>query len=509
MRYFKTFFSVVCVVCLALCEACSNDYDSWTVSPSALLTFSKDTVAFDPVISTHSSSTRTLLVFNPNGEGVRIQQVRLGQGAQSRFRANVDGRYLASGMGEDFEVRRKDSIFVKIEVLLPEMDRDEPQHYSDELLFTLESGVTQRVVLEADGQDVYVLKGEVISEDRLLKAGRPYLIYDSLVVQKDATLTLEPGVCLLFHDSVSMHVHGRLMAEGTLEKPIVFRGDRFDHLLDDLLYDHTSNRWGGIHFYGESTENVMTQCDVHSGQFGVRLDSLLVPSAMALNMRDCVIHNVEGAGWEAQDTNAEVVGTQISNTFGHTVSLLGGSYTFVHCTIAQYYNWKYGYGDALFLANTTEEGKEEASHPLHKAEFLNCVIMGRNEDVMMGQIEEYQDLKCNYLFKNCYLRTVTSEDEERFVQITYDRDTLDFKKDDVDAPKRYGSKNFAVMGENYLYDFTPDSLSGICGMADVEVTRKYNCLIDRRGIDRLADGASDAGAYEFRAIDSAQKHNFP
>ncbi len=474
-----------------------DDYDTWTTSPTALLTFSSDTVAFDTVITRQSSSTRTMLVFNHNKEGVRIRQVSIKGGAESHFRANVDGLYLAGGTGEDFEIRRQDSIFVKLEVLLPEMDCDTPVHYRDEMLFLLESGVTQRVILEADGQDVRIMQGEVFSRDTTLAAGRPYLVYDSLVVGEAATLTLMPGVCLMFHDSVSLHVRGRLEAEGTLEQPIVFRGDRLDRLFENLPYDNTTNRWGGIRFYGQSTDNVMTQCDVHSGQYGVRLDSLLVPEATALTLRDCILHNVEGAGFEAQDSRAEVIGTQISNSLGHTVSLLGGHYTFVHCTIAQYYPWSINYGDALFLSNTTEEGNELASHPFQQIHFLNCVIMGRAEDVIMGRIEEYQDYQCPYLFQNCYLRTVKSDDVERFVDVVYDTDTLDFRKDDPERPGRYGSANFRLMGADYLYDFTPDSLSPIRSMALPEVLRRYGCETDRVGVNRLADEAPDAGAYEF------------
>lgn len=476
-----------------------DDYDTWTVSPSARLSFSKDTVSFDTVITRQSSPTQSFLVYNTNNDGLRINRIQLASGATSHFRVNVDGQFLVGGVGENFEVRRKDSIFVKVEVMLPEMDSDLPIHYKDEILFTLESGVTQSIALEADGQDVYVLKGEVYNSNSRLSAGRPYLVYDSLVVAEGATLTIEPGVCLMFHDSVSLHVRGTLKAKGTVEQPVVFRGDRLDRLFPNLSYDNTTNRWGGIHFYGHSVNNVMTQCDIHSGQYGVRLDSLMDEAIdeRALTMRDCIIHNVEGIGFDAQDTDAEVLGTQISNTLGHTVSLLGGFYTFVHCTIAQYYPWNYECGDALHISNTTDAGKEDAFHPLYIAHFLNCVIMGRAEDVVMGSIEEYQDFRCDYLFQNCYLRTVESDDKERFAEIVYDKDTLDFKKDDPERPKRYGSKNFAVMGENYLYSFVPDSLSGIRGLASSVITKKYTCQFDRLGNSRLVDGAPDAGAYEF------------
>lgn len=497
--------ALILLVLTAFLWVSCDKYDSWTTSPNAKLEFSVDTVNFDTIISTHSSTTKTLQVWNRGREGIRINRVALQSGSASHFRVNVDGQFLQGGSGEEFEVRGEDSLFVRVEVKLPEGGVDDVVHYEDDLLFTLESGVQQRVKLIADGQDVFTLKGEVFLSDTTLKAGRPYLIYDSLVVPKDVTLTLEPGVCLMFHDSTSLHVRGRLMAEGTLEKPIIFRGDRLDRLFDDLPYDNTPNRWGGIHFYGESYDNVMTQCDVHSGQYGVRLDSLYgeADGEMALVLTNSVIHNVDGRAFDAKDSHARVVGTQISNSLGHTVCLLGGSYFFVHCTIAQYYYFSYDCGDALHIANTDndfEEGEEsgaEANHPFEQVHFLNCVIMGRAEDVVMGKIVEYQDLVCNYLFQNCYLRTVESEDESRFVKVTYDKDTLDIEGYKQGDAVRYGSANFAVIGKNYLFDYTPDSLSGIRGMADILIMKRYSCTFDRKGKNRMADGAPDAGAYEF------------
>ena len=48
---------------------------------------------------------------------------------------------------------------------------------------------------------------------------------------------------------------------------------------------------------------------------------------------------------------------------------------------------------------------------------------------------------------------------------------------------------------NFLYDFTPDSLSAIRGLADKDYSKIFP--IDRKGISRLADGEPDAGAYEY------------
>ena len=126
-----------------------DDYDSWTADPQAQLTFGRDTVSFDTIISTVSSSTQRLLVYNNNESGVRISEVRLKHAGNSPFRVNVDGQFLHDGQGTDFEVRRNDSIFVLVEVTLPDTDADTIAIHTDSLCFRLQSGTLQYVTLMA------------------------------------------------------------------------------------------------------------------------------------------------------------------------------------------------------------------------------------------------------------------------------------------------------------------------------------------------------------------------
>lgn len=481
-------FSIVLMFIVCMGISSCDSYDSWTVSPNARLQFSTDTVSFDTVISTHTSVTRTLMVFNRNKDGVRINQVRVKEGGRSHFRVNVDGQYLYDGMGSDFEVRGEDSIFIKIETTLPEGGTEEVVHFEDFLLFTLESGVEQQVVLDANALDVVTFRSKVITADTTLTAGKPFLIYDSLVVAEGAKLTLEPGVRMLFHDGVSLHVHGTLDARGTLDQPVIFRGDRLDRMFDYLPYDNTTRRWGGIHFFGESQGNVMQQCDVHSGDYGIICDSLQTfdPETPALRIENSIIHNVAGDGLRATCTHVEVIGTQISNTLGYTVYQLGGASTFVHCTLAQFYPWSGDRLDALFIADQLE-ATPEGLRPLTRAHFLNCVITGYADDVIMGELAEEGETPTPYLFSHCLLRTVKSEDAERFVEIVYDDKDLE--------PN--GTKHFRLFDtDNFLYDFTPDTLSQIRDKADIELTKRYS-PIDRRGNSRLADDGPDMGCYEF------------
>ena len=68
-----------------LAVACS-DYESFSDNPDYRLAFSHDTIAFDTLISTIPSSTKTLYAFNNNGNGMRINTIQLENGAASHFR---------------------------------------------------------------------------------------------------------------------------------------------------------------------------------------------------------------------------------------------------------------------------------------------------------------------------------------------------------------------------------------------------------------------------------------
>ena len=469
-------------ILIALLAACTEK-ETWCSDDSMKLEFSKDTVAFDTIVATVGSSTKTLVVYNKNKKGIRVESVKLGKGTSSPFRINADGQFLPDGYGEDFEIRHEDSLVVRIEATPPSTGQDAPLGYEDVLLFQLESGLTQKVTLSVGSQDVHFFHAKSILCDTTLCSGKPYVVYDSLVVAAGATLSLEPGVKLMFHDKAGLIVHGTLMATGTEEKPIVFRGDRMDHMFDYLPYDNTPNRWEGIHICGESKNNLLSYCDIHSGCYGIRCDSTSLEQT-TLNLQNSVIHNIGGNGLELNNCLTKAYNSQISNTFGYTVYMFGGASEFVHCTIAQFYPFDADRGDALYLAN--QEG-DNYRH-IQYAHFINSVITGYAEDVIMGSITEGQDEQCDYLFDHCFLKTIESDDTLRFSQITYDTKELELMSED----------NFTIFDtDNFIYDFTPDSLSPIRNMGDPKHIEKYP--VDRLGRSRTMDEGPDVGCYEYIA----------
>ncbi len=476
-----------------LLAACS-DYESFSDNPSFRLEFSADTIAFDTLISTIPSSTKTLYAFNNNGNGMRISTIQLEGGAESRFRVNVDGRFLADGIWHDFEVLKHDSLVVRIEMTPPEVGSNEPLYFTDKLHFILENGARQTVVLSGGAIDAYIQKGGlIIKENTTLLTDKPYVVYDSLVVMPEATLTLSEGTTLMFHDKAALHVYGKLLVQGSIEKPVVLRGDRMDHMFDYLRYDNTPSRWEGIVIHRGSYGNSLFQCDIHSSCFGIICEDTeqVTPDEknLSVTLDCCILHNIGGDGLQLNNCVSKATNTQISNTLGHTVSINGGSHTFVYCTLAQFYPFTANRGDALHLASS-EAGSEYGL--LRKAHFVNCVITGYGEDVIMGE-NIPTDGSCSYLFHHCFLNTPAVDDEEHFKACVFDRD----KKKGEDE-KLVRQDNFVLFDtENFIYDFTPKDSSMIRSLAD----KSYEGLplVDRWGSSRLADEGPDAGCYEYVA----------
>lgn len=224
------------------------------------------------------------------------------------------------------------------------------------------------------------------------------------------------GVQLYFHDGANLWVHGRIVAEGTVDRPVVFRGDRTDRMFDYLPYDNTPSRWGGIRLKATSTDNRLNHVDIHSASYGIACDSSST-DVMKLTLENSVIHNVGGEGLGLYHCRASVGNTQISNTLGHCVAVVGGWAEFVHCTLAQFYPWDAARGDALYLANKWLA----LDYPLQHAHFLNCLVTGYADDVVTGNLED-ENKDVDYYFGNCVLRTVEAEDDAaRFVGVVYEK----------------------------------------------------------------------------------------
>lgn len=458
-------------ITLAFFLSSCSDEEKFTTDRGAILSFSTDTVSFDTLFTGISSSTERLCAYNRNSSGVRISNVRLSSGGQSGFKMNVDGEYGTSI--DNVEILKKDSIFIFVEVNAPEQNSVEPTKVEDDIIFTLESGIEQKVSLIAYGQDVHILKAQTINGNETLNATLPYLIYDSLVVAQGSTLTLEQGTTLCFHNGAQLIVHGKLNIDGTMEKPVTLRGDRTDRLLTNLPYDRLDNQWGGIYLSPSCTGSAISYADIHGSNYGIISDSI----SGEITIENSIIHNVGGDGLYLLDSKALVVNSQFSNARGNCIAILGSTASFYHCTVAQFCPWTADRGNAL-IVNDYEE--EDIPH-LASAKFYNCFVTGYDDDEVYGTpIGETLDLN----FYNCVLLTDIS-DTTYFHNCTAEDKDLD----------RYQSTNFHIFDTDaYYYDFRLDSLSTARRKGSPEYSKL--CPADRNGLPR--GESPDAGCYQYK-----------
>lgn len=419
--------------------ACSDD-EAFTTSSTDMLTFPSDTLKMDTVFSNVGSATYTFWVYNFTDHGIRLNSVRLKNGNQTGFRVNVDGSYLDNTLGAvvtDLEVRKGDSLRVFVELTSPETHQLEPQQVADDLLFQLESGVEQRVRLQAWAWDAVKLTDYVVSRDTTIDSRVPIIIYgNGLRVDSGAVLKLR-GTTLFFHDRAGLDVYGRLEAENC-----VMRGDRLDRMFDYLPYDRVSGQWRGLWFAPSSTGNLLQETEIRNATTAVWLaDSAAMDSTqLRLKMSHCIVHNAKGHGVVSYHSNVALDYCQLTNTLGDCLAVYGGRCVVDHCTLAQFYPFAADRGAALrFVANGDV-----------MLTCSNTIVTGYEEDVLMGELPDTTAV-CEYVFSNCLLRTPQADaDTLRFHDIIWET-----PKDSIEGKKHFVN----IDEENLYYDFHLDSLS--------------------------------------------------
>jgi hypothetical protein len=477
----KVFYLLLLTAAVLTMGSCMDD-ESFDTPESARLDFSVDTLRLDTVIAGIGTPTSYFMVYNPNSKGVSITNIYFKNNRSNGFRVNVDGMYVDGGLAQSVDCRSKDSLRAFVELTPEAFDDDNPVKISATLIFHLANGVEQPVELEAWSQNVVVLRAQHITDDVTFDRKRPYLIYDSLTVDKGVTLTIAAGARLMFHSNAGMRVDGTLKAQGEAGNPVVFRGDRTDLMFVNQPYDRVPNQWQGIRFTRESYGNVLNHCDIHSGSYGVVCDSADL-SLEKLRVENSVLTGMSGNVLTLYHSKVFVGNSQITNAGGDCVAVYGGDADFIHCTIGQFYPFSGERGSALTYTNEYNH----TAYPLEKLYFRNCIISGYADDEIFGsKSADFPDAAFNYGFFNCLLDTP---------EITDDSQVLGCAWDKTDNPVSRDKNFFKFDNATLLYDFRLSAKSLAVGLGDISVTSQYYPQ-DMNGVDRLSDGQSDAGCYE-------------
>ncbi|MBQ9362686.1 MAG: hypothetical protein IJT97_04595 [Bacteroidaceae bacterium] len=473
------------LLCMAACEK----EDTFSTDTGSVLTFSTDSITFDTVFSTIGSSTKRFMVYNHNGDNLRISDVSFRSGGTNGFRMNLDGQYGTSFT--NVEMQKNDSLFCFVEVTVNPHDKDNPVLIDDQIVFTLESGVRQAVTLQAYGQDIIILQNHKVTEDETFTANRPYLIRGALTIDTLATLTINPGTIVCFHADGFIDCNGTIHADGK-EEPITFRGDRTDKMFSYLPYDRLDNQWRGIRLNPTSHNNYFYNVDIHSGNFGI-IATDTATTETKLEMYNSVIHNVGGDGIFLTNSLATIANTQISNTRGDCVKVFGGKSRFLFCTIAQFCPWIAERGHAFVFYNAYQSNQDQTTYyvPLEMLDVTNCFITGYANDEVYGTplepSEKLQQPVFNFKFTNCVLTTEETPDYQTlFPNCTYTEEGAENK-----------SNFHTIDTDHYYYDFrlAESSIARGKGANVDNILKTYPT--DRLGVQRNPESI-DVGCYQFQ-----------
>ncbi len=444
--------------------------DSFSTSPSDVLTFSTDTLSLDTVFTDLGTPTARLKVYNRASKSINISSIRF-RSTPSPFSLNVDGV-----SGTDFsnvEIRPNDSIFIFVECFIPENSDERPFLVEDALDFVT-NGVQQSVVVEAYGQNVERLRGVTLHEDMTMRAGRPYVVFDSLVVAPGARLNIEPGTRLLFHDKARLVVRGSLEAVGAPGKMVQMRGDRLDNVLPDVGYDILAGQWEGVIIAPESFDNRLEYVDMRSTSAGLRVDSGGGLDRTKLTLVNSWLHNSQSTVLQSRYARVDAYGVCFSEAASAVVELTGGVHAFSQCTIANNYLFAIPWQPLLTLFHCMPDDDTAGNgQPLMQASFENGIIYGMAADLNVD----------DFAGSDVYLRNVLlrseGEDDEHFVDCIWGEDPL-----------------FYTVRSDYYFNYRLRPDSPAIGAGKPAYVNPLTAT-DMDGLPRLGAGNPDLGAYVY------------
>lgn len=401
---------------------------------SATLQFSNDTIIFDTTFHSIGTPTQTLTIYNRNDFTV-LTDISLNLINGGNFRMNVDGD--AGNNHNAIEIPSKDSIFIFLEVT-PNQNSNNDFLLTSNIEFTtgtkkqdvqlVSPGRNANFHLPHDnefynGTDTFNYQYFSIKGQKNWTNDLPHVIYGHVIIEPNATLTIEEGSEIYFHNNAGIYVgnpilinangtpplnNGTLIIEGTLGNEVTFRGDRLDS-----WYDSLPGQWDKIWITPGSINNEFNYCNFQNGTIAIHADTIGNNNPTAV-INNCKIDNMSAIGILGQGATLEVNNTIITKCGQYSVVCnIGGDYTFKHCTFANYWNFDHRNTPSILL-NNYYEGDDGNIYirDLNNAYFGNCIIDGNLSTEISFQENDIGNF--NYTFDHCLLKIDPNENTETF-----------------------------------------------------------------------------------------------
>ncbi len=459
--------SILLFTLVAIITACEES-DKFSSDSSLKLEFSADTLRFDTVFTTIPSPMQRVKVYNRNNNSISFESIELVNASTSGFRINVDGQ--SGTKFEDVDLLRKDSIYIMVDAKLNETKGT--NILVEDAISLKWNGNTEYIRLGAYGVNVEVWDNKLISTNTRLSAEKGYYIKNSLTINEGVTLEVEAGATFYLDKQASITINGTIVAKGTPQKPITFRTHRFDMLERNILYDNASGQWQGITVGANSFDNIFENVRIRGSYQGLNfLPS--TPKQQKATLINTIVHNTAEFGIKAVNAKIDAVNCQVSNSRGSLLNLIGGDYSFLHCTIANYYRW-HARNNSSVLLNEEDKG---VKYKFEKCDFKNSIIVGS----MQTELGIYVNEAAPFSFNNCLIQALYPSEDVRFKKTIWN----------TDSPFLFKNLN---ENQRYIYSFELIEGSAAINTANAEFA-KYAPL-DLRGVSRTTN-KPDIGAYEW------------
>jgi len=435
------------------------------------LSFDQDTVYFDtvftriPGIKEPRSRNMQLVVRNKENKTIKTS-IKLASGNASAFRLNIDG--IAANEVNDYEIRGGDSIFIFVECILEANNVLNPAIVVDSIVFNTQ-GKKQDVKLAAYGWDAYYFNDSVLPCNTVWdKTDKPYVVINSVEVDKSCQLTIEKGVHVYASPNSRLIVAGTLVINGEKDNEVIFEGDRLQH-----EYKELPGQWGGIYLLKGSVNNKINYAIIKNGSIGIRVDDMPENANPNLVVTNTIIRNMTNHGIACQTATVVANNCLIySCGFQSFVAFYGGDYDIRHCTFYGYSNGQNNHTEPVFGLNNFQT---DGNGNIIKTYDIKYVVVNT---IMFGTLEN----EVGFSFAASKPPSNLSAFEKNLIK--------------VKKPENYNPTNNIVNQEPIFKDVTNRdfSLTAISPAKDAGLAG-IGVLLDITGKNR--DSKPDIGAYEF------------
>ena len=379
--YFFQIVSILLFVCIII--SCELQEEKFSTDPDIKLSFSIDTVFFDTVFTSLGSITKRLKVYNTSENAVQIDRITIGNKNDSPYSLVING-FESSSLNQT-RLLGKDSLLVLIKVLIDPQDEDLPFIVQDSIVFET-NGNFQDVKLVSWGQDAIFYRSggvQTVDCDSKWDSLRPYVIYDSLLIPENCTLTMQEGTKVYLAPQASIFIGGSIKISGNVENPVTISSIRRDE-----SYLEVPGQWDGIYFLQTSNNNEINHAIIENGTIGLYLGTPDDDTEADLILSNTIIKNMAVVGMQSVSSDLTMFNTLIHSCVENTViCAAGGNYNFYHNTFAAESRDVFRDAPSFVMTNYLPISETEVIAEALNATLYNNIIWGRlEEEILLDQI---------------------------------------------------------------------------------------------------------------------------